>query len=203
MAKKDKKVEAAAETQDDIVNLSTLGYHGLIELANRAKKLANEKSEEEKDKSRKTLLKDEKVQALKTKLKELDKEYKTLLKGANPTVTLMIPIKFTLNLTGQDDSLIGSICQYSYHHDIEEEDLFTMELDGQLVYKDSNLDKIQKGYIEQAINDMVYDACPESLNLFPEARKNLKTFVQKVCKALDADVMAQLHAAGLNLADLR
>ena len=63
MAKKDKKVEAAAETQDDIVNLSTLGYHGLIELANRAKKLANEKSEQEKDKSRKTLLKDEKVQA--------------------------------------------------------------------------------------------------------------------------------------------
>jgi pyruvate formate-lyase activating enzyme-like uncharacterized protein len=98
----------------------------------------------------------------------------------------MVPIKFTLHLDGQDESLIGAICQYSYHQDIEEEDLFTMELDGQLVYKDSNLDKIQKVYIEQAINDMVYDACPESLNLFPEARKNLKEFAQKVCKALDA-----------------
>jgi hypothetical protein len=201
MAKK--KVESVTEKQDDIVNLSTLGYHGLMDLANRARTLANEKSQEEKDKSKKELLKNEKVQALKTKLKELDKEYKSLLKGTDPTVTLMVPIKFTLGLSGQDDTLIGAISQYSYHGDVQAEDLFATELSGQVVYKDSNLDKIQKGYIEQAVEDFTYDACAESMNLFPEARKNLKAFAQKVRKAMDADILAEMNKAGLTIADLR
>jgi len=200
---KNKKVESVEKTDDDIVNLSKLGYHGLIELSQRARTLANHKSEEEKVKAKKELLKKENLLALKTKLKELDKEFKTLLKGTDPTVTLMVPIKFTMSMDAQDETLIGCLCQHYYHDSVEPEDLFSMELIGQLVYKDSNLDKIQKGYIEQAIDDFTNDACPESLNLFPELRKNLKAFTNKVKKSLDADTLAELKQAGLTLADLR
>lgn len=172
--------EKTVKAEDiDLTNLNTTELAKLQKLADS---LFYKKQQEEADSVKLKVLGSDVVDKFRKKIKELSAEYDKIPKKT--TITINVPIKFDLdfefvNFDNFEDFLIS---EYGYYHNQFEVErlMYDYKFSAKIVDKDSTLDKMQKPYFVDGLANMADDACEECLNLFPEARKQLRDFVKKI-----------------------
>jgi aspartate ammonia-lyase len=169
----------AVDTVPDISNLSEASLNKLISTANIRRYELQKLAAAERDAVFAEAKKSDKVKALKDELKELSKEFIVLLKKGRK-VTYQLPLTLTVNIDAyNDDTLVEQLANYDYL-DVEWENLFQVNVDGELGRGD--LPKDVHALMQENLENVLANACNEIARLTPELTKTLETFCKKVNK---------------------
>ena len=144
------------------MNLKTMSLKQLQTLIKDAQKLEKQKAE--------TI----RLDALKensSEIQRLKKEYKALKQSAKELEKYSFELTVPMMITVKSECYYNDLCDYD-----GVQDLFEFEFSGKLS-KNHNFTKKQQRILNEAINEAIYDACDEFLEVTPdEYRNKIKEF---------------------------
>lgn len=173
------------------IDIDHLEYHELLELSAAAKEKAQKMSSKNENKIKKEFMQSETFKDIRDRFRELNKEFKSLLR--NHTVTLTVPIKLDISLENDHgnlydllDHVLKIYGEAGYNYELGRDDLFYNNLAGSILSKGGNLDPVQKRQMEYVIDIFVeeMDDLMDSLELAPDLWAKVDDLVKRVNKAI-------------------